>query len=75
MFYSERPILGITGCLIDVSLTPGLKFGYLRIRFSDKWQEIAINGIALKKEIAGEKQESDYKEFADYKPNSSRIAS
>ena len=30
--------LGITGLLTDVSVTPGLKFGYLRIRFSDKWQ-------------------------------------
>ena len=49
MFCSKRPILGITGLLTDVSVTPGLQFGYLRIRFSDKWQEIAISGITHQK--------------------------
>ena len=49
MFCSKRPILGITGRLTDVSVTPGLQFGYLRIRFSDKWQEKAINGIDIRK--------------------------
>ena len=45
MFYSKRPILGITGRFCYVSVTPGLQFGYLGFRFSDKWQEIAISGI------------------------------
>ncbi len=50
MFCSKRPILGITGRLSNVSVTPGLQFGYLKIRVSDKWQEIAISGIAPAKE-------------------------
>ena len=49
MFYSKRPILGITGRFCYVSVTPGFQFGYLGFRFSDKWQEIAISGIAPQK--------------------------